>query len=100
MDALKRDSVVSPPTSETRSLRGVLEELDITPFTPESVAHYKRERLAAAMEEIVQRRHLMQEVAPAYWERQTLRRLRPDEAFHNLAEDDIWGEPEFERKHT
>ena len=80
---------MSPPTSETRTLRGVLEELDITPFTPESVAHYKRERLAAAMEEIVRRRHLMQEVAPAYWERQTLRRLRPDEAFHNLADNDF-----------
>ena len=41
------------------------------------------------MEEVVQRRQLTQEITPGYWERKTLRRLRPDEAFHNLADDDF-----------
>jgi hypothetical protein len=89
MYTLERNSVVSPPTYEAPTLRGVLEELEITPFTSESVAQYKRRKMTAAMQEIVRRRQLMQEVAPAYWERQMLRRLRPDEAFHNSADDDF-----------
>jgi hypothetical protein len=62
---LVRQFVTSPPTKQAPTLRDVLEELDITPFTPDSVAQYKRKKMAAVMEEIVQRRKLMQEIAPA-----------------------------------
>ena len=88
MHSVECHSAVSPPTYEAPNLRGVLEELDITPFIPESVAHYKRERLAGAMEEVQCRRKLMQEITPGYWERQIFRRLQPDEAFQNPDGDD------------
>ena len=80
---LKRKSVSSSPTPPAPTLWAVLEELGITPFTPESIAEYKRKKMAAVMEEIQDRRGLMQEVTPGYWERQVLCRLKSDEAFHS-----------------
>lgn len=80
---LERKCVLSSPDPQAPTLRAVLEELSITPFTPESVAQYKRKKMAVVMEEIRDRGGLMQEVIPAYWERQVLCRLKPEEAFHS-----------------
>jgi len=83
----ERTCVLSSPTLQSPTLRAVLEELGITPFTPESVAQYKRKKMAAVMEEIQNRHGLMQEVTPAHWERQVLCWLKPDEALHGQADD-------------
>ncbi len=80
---LERTCILSLPTPHAPTLRAVLEELGITPFTPESVAQYKRKKMVAVMEEIRNRGGLMQEVIPAYWERQVLCRLMPDETFRS-----------------
>jgi hypothetical protein len=39
-------------TPQSSILKGVLQELDITPFTPESVAEYKREKLEQVTSEL------------------------------------------------
>src|SRR5437763_16801726 len=39
-------------TAHSSTLKGVLQELDMTPFTPESVAEYKREKLEQVTSEL------------------------------------------------
>jgi hypothetical protein len=39
-------------TAQSSTLEGVLQQLDITPFTPESVAEYKREKLEQVTSEL------------------------------------------------
>lgn len=84
---LEREPVVSSAVSQPTTLKAVLEQLDIIPFTAESVASYKRKRMAAVMEEIKNRAGLIEEMIPAYWERQVLCRLKPDDAFHSHDDD-------------
>jgi hypothetical protein len=84
---LERTCVLSSPTRQAPTLRAVLEELGITPFTPESVAQYKHKKMATVMEEIQNCHGLMQEVTPAYWERQVLCWLKPDETLHSHHDD-------------
>ena len=50
MQALERNVVLSPATYEA-PLSGAFEELEITPFTPESVAQDKRKKMTAVMEQ-------------------------------------------------
>ena len=82
---LVRQFATSPQTYQSPTLSGVLEELDITPFTPESVAQYKRDKTAAVMDEI-QRWKGLQEITPPFfsvWESQMLNILR----FHDRPGD-------------
>ena len=84
---LEREPVVSSAVPEATTLKAVLEQLAIIPFTAKSVTRYKRKKMAAVMEEIKNRTGLLQEMIPAYWERQVLCRLKPDEAFHSQNDD-------------
>lgn len=63
MHALERNAVLSLLTYEARTLRGALEELEIIPFTPESVAQYRRKKMTAVTEQI-QCRPKLQEITP------------------------------------
>jgi hypothetical protein len=92
-------------TSQPSTLRHVLEALDITPFTPESVAQYKREKLEqvasefrpADAEEIKEREF-------GGWEYAELHRLRKEIAPRNLPGNEpvirFWKTPLWERFYT
>ncbi len=76
-------------TPQSSALKRVLEELDITPFTPESVAEYKREKLeqvtselrSADAEEIKERDFSRWEIFELQWlqDRVAMRGLTGDE---------------------
>ena len=92
-------------TPQSSTLKGVLQELDITPFTPESVAEYKREKLEQAAfelrpadaEEINERQF-------GVWEYAELHRLRKEIVLRNLPGGEpmirFWMTPQWQRFYT
>jgi hypothetical protein len=100
---LVRKVVGSKAPAQPMALKRVLTQLDITPFTPESVAQYKREKLEqveaqlrpANVEEIKERDF-------SHWEYCELRRLHY--TFAKLTSDEpairFWKTPQFERFYT
>ena len=92
-------------TSQLSTLKGVLEELNIIPFTAESVAEYKRERLdevacklcPADAEEIKERDF-------SHWEHAELKWLQEKRALHNLNGDKpvirFWKTRDWQRFYT
>ena len=74
MHALERNAVLSLFTYEARTLRGALEELETTPFTPDSVAQYRRKKVTAVMEQIQGRPK--QEITPGVRSQTTAKNIR------------------------
>lgn len=100
---LVRQVVGSKAPVQPMALKRVLEQLDITPFTREFVAQYKREKLEqvesrlrpANVEEIKERDF-------CHWEYSELRRLHYTFAKRTSDEPPIrfWKTPQFERFYT
>ena len=92
-------------TPQPSTLKCLLEELNITPFTPESVAEYKREKLEqvaselrpADAEEIKEREF-------GSWEHAELHRLRKEIVLRNLPGGEpmirFWMTPQWQRFYT
>ena len=82
---LVRQFARAPRSCHSPALSAVLEKLDITPFTPESVVQYKRNKTAAIMDEIQRQKGLREIIPPRFsaWEWQMLNRLQPEKGFND-----------------
>ena len=92
-------------TAQSSNLEGVLQQLDINPFTPESVAEYKREKL----EQVTSELHLadaeeIKECEFGCWENFELQWLQDRIAMRDLTGDEpvirFWMTPQYQCFYT
>lgn len=80
-----REVVACKSTQQPSTLRAILAELDIEPFTPESVTEYKREKLDEITRELRPAHgEEIKEHEVGVWEYAELDRLRKEVALRNL----------------
>jgi hypothetical protein len=86
---LVREAVACKSTHQPSTLRAILEELDIEPFTPESVTEHKREKLDEMVCELrpSQGEEIKEHEFDA-WEYAELHRLRMDIVLRDLSGDE------------
>ena len=102
---LVREAVACKSTHQPSTLRAILEELDIEPFTPESVTEYKREKLDEVTCELrPSQGEEIKEREFGAWEYAELHRLRMDIALRDLSGDEpvirFWQTPRWQRFYT
>jgi hypothetical protein len=85
---LVREGHTSKANNELPTLKGILEELEIAPFTTRSVAEYKREKLEEVTQQL--RPPLAEEIQEyefSNWEYAELDRLKGRMTFRDLSDD-------------
>jgi len=92
-------------TPQSPTLKGLLQELDITPFTPESVAEYKREKLEQVTSELRPAdAEEIKECDFGHWESVELESLQDVIAMRDLTGDEpvirFWTAPGYQCFYT